>query len=137
MRNDVYRPRNSYISRYRRAPERGRYQVDPAAGRAPPGPPEASSRSWSPPSGPTEPATITDPATFPNYMNGMNGGINGALINNNSNNRNSGNTNTNSNNSQSTSYNNSTISNTNTNSNNTTTTSTNSNNTANTNSNNN
>src|SRR3954465_9514651 len=141
MPNDVYRRRNSYIPRYGRAPERGRYEVEPAADRALPEPAETFSRSWSTSSDPTEPATTTDPATFPNYMNGMNGGINGALINNNSNNRNSGNTNTNSNNSQSTSYNNSTVSNNNTNSNNTSTntntTNTNSNNTNNTNSNNN
>jgi|tagenome__1003787_1003787.scaffolds.fasta_scaffold20921040_3 hypothetical protein len=135
MPNDVYRRRNSYIPRYGRAPERGRYEVEPAADRALPEPAETFSRSWSTSSDPTEPATITDPATFPNYMNGMNGGINGALINNNSNNRNSGNTN--SNNSQSTSYDNSTISNTNSNNTTTTSTNTNSNNTANTNSNNN
>src|SRR3954463_4605466 len=135
MPNDVYRRRNSYIPRYGRAPERGRYEVEPAADRALPEPSESFSRSWSTSSDPT-PATITDPATFPN-----NGNINGALINNNSNNRNSGNTNTNSNNSQNTNYNNSTISNNNTNSNNTSTnsntTNTNSNNTNNTNSNNN
>jgi len=133
--NEVYRRRNSYIPRYGRAPERGRYEVEPAADRALPDEPESYSRSWSTSSDVTAPATITDPATFPNNMNG----INGALINNNSNNRNSGNTNTNSNNSQNTNYNNSTISNNNTNSNNTnaTTTNVNSNNTSNTNSNNN
>jgi hypothetical protein len=136
--NEVYRRRNSYIPKYGRAPERGRYEVEPAADRALPEPAESFSRSWSTSSDTAAPATITDPATFPN-----NGNINGALINNNSNNRNSGNTNTNSNNSQSTNYNNSTISNSNTNSNNTNTntnttnTNTNSNNTSNANSNNN
>ena len=134
--NEVYRRRNSYIPRYGRAPERGRYEVEPPADRALPEPAESFSREWSTSSDTAAPVTITDPATFPNYMNG---GINGALINNNSNNRNSGNTNTNSNNSQNTNYNNSTISNNNTNSNNTNTTTTNvnSNNTSNTNSNNN
>ena len=134
--NEVYRRRNSYIPKYGRAPERGRYEVEPPADRALPEPAESFSRSWSTSSDTAAPVTITDPATFPNYMNG---GINGALINNNSNNRNSGNTNTNSNNSQNTNYNNSTISNNNTNSNNTnaTTTNVNSNNTSNTNSNNN
>jgi hypothetical protein len=135
--NEVYRRRNSYIPKYGRAPERGRYEVEPPADRALPEPAESFSREWSTSSDTAAPVTITDPATFPNYMNG---GINGALINNNSNNRNSGNTNTNSNNRQNTNYNNSTISNTNTNtntnSNNTTTTNTNSN-TSNTNSNNN
>ena len=111
--NEVYRRRNSYIPRYGRAPDRGRYEVEPAADRALPEPAESFSRSWSTSSDIAAPATITDPATFPN-----NGNINGALINNNSNNRNSGNTNTNSNNSQSTNYNNSTVSNSNTNSNN-------------------
>jgi len=147
--NEVYRRRNSYIPKYGRAPERGRYEVEPPADRALPEPAESFSREWSTSSDTAAPVTITDPATFPNYMNGN--GINGALINNNSNNRNSGNTNTNSNNSQSTNYNNSTISNTNTNSNNTNATTTtttnnansnntnnaNSNNTSNTNSNNN
>ena len=134
--NEVYRRRNSYIPKYGRAPERGRYEVEPPADRALPEPAESFSREWSTSSDAAAPVTITDPATFPNYMNG---GINGALINNNSNNRNSGNTNTNSNNSQNTNYNNSTISNNNTNSNNTnaTTTNVNSNNTSNTNSNNN
>ncbi len=134
--NEVYRRRNSYIPKYGRAPERGRYEVEPPADRALPEPAESFSREWSTSSDTAAPVTITDPATFPNYMNG---GINGALINNNSNNRNSGNTNTNSNNSQNTNYNNSTISNNNTNSNNTnaTTTNVNSNNTSNTNSNNN
>ena len=134
--NEVYRRRNSYIPKYGRAPERGRYEVEPPADRALPEPAESFSRDWSTSSDTAAPVTITDPATFPNYMNG---GINGALINNNSNNRNSGNTNTNSNNSQNTNYNNSTISNNNTNSNNTnaTTTNVNSNNTSNTNSNNN
>ncbi len=137
--NEVYRRRNSYIPRYGRAPERGRYEVEPAADRPLPEPAESFSRSWSTSSEMTAPATITDPATFPNNMNG----VNGALINNNSNNRNSGNTNTNSNNSQSTNYSNSTISNNNTNANNTNTntnttnTNTNSNNTSNANSNNN
>ncbi len=136
--NEVYRRRNSYIPKYGRAPERGRYEVEPPADRALPEPAESFSREWSTSSDTAAPVTITDPATFPNYMNG---GINGALINNNSNNRNSGNTNTNSNNSQNTNYNNSTISNSNTNSNNTNTNTTNtntdSNNTSNTNSNNN
>jgi len=128
--NEVYRRRNSYIPKYGRAPDRGRYEVEPPADRALPEPAESFSRSWSTSSDTAAPVTITDPATFPNYMNG---GINGALINNNSNNRNSGNTNTNSNNSQNTNYNNSSINNNNTNSNNTntttTTTNTNSNNT--------
>jgi hypothetical protein len=138
--NAVYERRRSYHPKYGRAPERGRYEIEPPADRALPDPAESFSRSWSSSSdnSPPVPATITDPATFPN------GNINGALINSNSNNRNSGNTNTNtntnSNNSQSTNYNNSTISNTNTNSNNTntntTTNNTNSNNTSNTNSNN-
>jgi hypothetical protein len=134
--NEVYRRRNTYIPRYGRAPERGRYEVEPSSDRPLPEPAESFSRSWSTSSDMAAPVTLTDPATFPNYTNG--GGINGALINNNSNNRNSGNTNTNSNNSQSTNYNNSTISNTNTNSNNTNTNTnnTNSNNVANTNSNN-
>jgi hypothetical protein len=137
--NEVYRRRNSYIPKYGRAPERGRYEVEPPADRPLPEPAESFSREWSTSSDAAAPVTITDPATFPNYMNG---GINGALINNNSNNRNSGNTNTNSNNSQNTNYNNSNINNNNTNSNNTntttTTTNTNSNNTntSNTNSNN-
>ncbi len=126
--NEVYRRRNSYIPKYGRAPERGRYEVEPPADRALPEPAESFSREWSTSSDAAAPVTITDPATFPNYMNG---GINGALINNNSNNRNSGNTNTNSNNSQNTNYNNSNINNNNTNSNNTNTTTnnTNSNNT--------
>src|ERR1700712_70225 len=123
--NEVYRRRNAYIPKYGRAPERGRYEVEPAADRALPEPAEDFSRSWSTSSDTAAPATITDPATFPNNMNG----VNGALINNNSNNRNSGNTNTNSNNSQSNNYSNSTISNNNTNSNNTSTNNTNSNNT--------
>ena len=141
--NSVYTRRNSYHPKYGRAPLRGRNEIEPAADRALPDPAEDFSRSWSTSSDMAAPATITDPATFPNNMNG----INGALINNNSNNRNSGNTNTNSNNSQSTNYNNSTISNTNTNSNSnnntnsnnptTTNNNTNSNNTTNTNSNNN
>jgi hypothetical protein len=126
--NEVYRRRNSYIPKYGRAPERGRYEVEPPADRPLPEPAESFSREWSTSSDAAAPVTITDPATFPNYMNG---GINGALINNNSNNRNSGNTNTNSNNSQNTNYNNSNINNNNTNSNNTNTTTnnTNSNNT--------
>ena len=134
--NEVYRRRNSYIPKYGRAPERGRYEVEPPADRPLPEPAESFSREWSTSSDAAAPVTITDPATFPNYMNG---GINGALINNNSNNRNSGNTNTNSNNSQNTNYNNSNINNNNTNSNNTNTNTnnTNSNNTSNANSNNN
>ena len=106
--NEVYRRRNSYIPKYGRAPERGRYEVEPPADRPLPEPAESFSREWSTSSDAAAPVTITDPATFPNYMNG---GINGALINNNSNNRNSGNTNTNSNNSQNTNYNNNTYSN--------------------------
>jgi len=132
--NSVYTRRNSYHPKYGRAPLRGRNEIEPAADRALPDPAEDFSRSWSTSSDMAAPATITDPATFPNNMNG----INGALINNNnSNNRNSGNTNTNSNNSQSTNYNNSTISNTNSNNPTTTNNNTNSNNTTNTNSNNN
>jgi hypothetical protein len=135
MPNEVYRRRNAYIPKYGRAPERGRNEVEPEADRALPPPAEDFSRSWSTSSDPT-PATITDPATFPNN-------VNGALVNSNSNNRNSNNTstNTNSNNSQNTNYNNSSISNNNTNSNNTNTNTntnnTNSNNTSNSNSNNN
>ena len=131
--NEVYRQRNPYTPKYGRAPDRGRNEVEPPADRALPEPAESFSRSWSTSSDPT-PATITDPATFPNNNN-----INGALINNNSNNRNSGNTN--SNNSQSTNFNNSTLNTTNTNSNNTTNTNSNNSssntNTTNTNSNNN
>jgi hypothetical protein len=122
--NPVYRDRNAYHPRYGRAPERGRNEVEPSADRPLPDPAESYDRSWSTSSDAPVPATITDPATFPNYMNG---GINGALINNNSNNRNNGNTN--SGNSQNTNYNNSNINNTN--SNNSTTTNTNSNNTTN------
>src|SRR6185436_18010788 len=126
--NEVYRRRNSYIPKYGRAPERGRYEVEPPADRALPEPAASFSREWSTSSDTAAPVTITDPATFPNYMNG---GINGALINNNSNNSNSNNNNTNSNNT------NTTTTTTNTNSNNTNTSNTNSNNTSNANSNNN
>lgn len=124
--NTVYRDRNAYHPRYGRAPERGRNEVEPPVDRPLPDPAESFNRSWSSSSDMAMPATITDPATFPNYMNG---GINGALINNNSNNRNSGNTN--SNNSQDTNYSNSNINNNNTNSNNSTTTNTNSHNSTN------
>jgi len=125
--NPVYRGRNAYHPRYGRAPERGRNEIEPPIDRPLPDPAESYDRSWSTSSDMATPATITDPATFPNYMNG----INGALINNNSNNRNSGNTNSNNSQNTNTNYNNSSISNNNTNSNNTTTTNTNSNNSTN------
>lgn len=83
--NPVYHRRNSYHPRYGRAPQRGRLEIEPAADRALPDPAESFSRSWStssdvtpasqsftePNSGAgadpdTVPATITDPATFPN-----------------------------------------------------------------------
>lgn len=96
--NPVYRRRDSYHPKYGRAPERGRYEVEPAADRALPDPAESFSRSWStssdvqqasdkprpysqpepkpqPPqhyrsdssnAGDNDvPATITDPATYP------------------------------------------------------------------------
>ena len=92
MPNDVYRRRNSYIPRYGRVPERGRYEVEPAADRALPEPAESFSRSWSTSSDVTPanntprpssnraqpinstdpdtvPATITDPETFPQNFN--------------------------------------------------------------------
>jgi hypothetical protein len=91
--NEVYRQRNSYIPKYGRAPERGRYEVEPPADRALPEPAESFSRSWStssdvtpanntPPrpspnraqpinstAPDTAPATITDPETFPQNFN--------------------------------------------------------------------
>ena len=90
--NPVYTRRHSYHPRYGRAPERGRYEVEPPADRALPEPPESYSRSWSTSSDPepasdksrprphksesydrddgdTAPATITDPATFPQNFN--------------------------------------------------------------------
>jgi hypothetical protein len=85
--NEVYRRRNSYIPKYGRAPERGRYEVEPAADRALPEPAESFSRSWSTssdvtpandtprrpnraqPDPDTVPATITDPETFPQNFN--------------------------------------------------------------------
>jgi len=39
--NEVYRRRNSYIPKYGRAPERGRYEVDPPADRPLPEPAES------------------------------------------------------------------------------------------------
>ena len=91
--NEVYRQRNSYIPKYGRAPERGRYEVEPPADRALPEPAESFSRSWSTSSDVTPanntpqrpspnraqpinstapdtvPATITDPETFPQNFN--------------------------------------------------------------------
>lgn len=84
--NPVYSRRNPYHPRYGRAPQRGREEVEPAADRALPDPAETFSRSWSTSSDVTPasdrppqyrdqpnnadpdtvPATITDPATFPN-----------------------------------------------------------------------
>src|ERR1041384_717189 len=45
--NRVYHQRNSYHPRYGRAPARGRHEIQPAADRALPDPPESFSRSWS------------------------------------------------------------------------------------------
>ena len=82
--NSVYSRRNSYHPKYGRAPERGRQEIEPAADRALPDPAESFSRSWSTssdvtparaqPNDPADsnsmvPATITDPATFPNLNN--------------------------------------------------------------------
>ena len=90
--NPVYTRRNSYHPKYGRAPERGRNEVEPPADRALPDPAESFSRSWStssdvtpandtprPPSNRSQqmnstdpdmaPATITDPATFPQNLN--------------------------------------------------------------------
>jgi hypothetical protein len=89
--NAVYSRRNSYHPRYGRAPQRGRQEIEPAADRALPDPAESFSRSWSTSSDVTPvnnapdpaqgraypndagetyaPATITDPATFPNLNN--------------------------------------------------------------------
>jgi hypothetical protein len=86
--NRVYEPRNSYHPRYGRAPERGRYEVEPSPDRPMPDPAENFSRSWSNSSdaqpandgdGPRHraqtfnpvdvPATITDPATYPQNFN--------------------------------------------------------------------
>lgn len=82
--NAAYSRRNSYHPKYGRAPERGRQEIEPAADRALPDPAESFSRSWSTssdvtpvraqPSDPADPnnmvpATITDPATFPNLNN--------------------------------------------------------------------
>ena len=92
MPNEVYRQRNSYIPKYGRAPERGRYEVEPPADRALPEPAESFSRSWSTSSDVTPanntprpspnraqpinstdpdtvPATITDPETYPQNFN--------------------------------------------------------------------
>src|SRR6187551_2269071 len=71
--NSVYTRRNSYHPKYGRAPLRGRNEIEPAADRALPDPAEDFSRSWSTSSDMAAPATITDPATFPNNMNGING----------------------------------------------------------------
>jgi hypothetical protein len=85
--NAVYSRRNAYHPRYGRAPLRGRQEIEPAADRALPDLAEPYSRSWSTSSDPTTndsarptqvrdshdsadvPATITDPATFPNLNN--------------------------------------------------------------------
>ena len=68
--NAVYTRRNSYHPKYGRAPERGRNEVEPPADRALPDPAESFSRSWSTSSDTdTVPATITDPATFPQNLN--------------------------------------------------------------------
>jgi hypothetical protein len=85
--NSVYSRRNSYHPRYGHAPPRGRREIEPAADRALPDPAESFSRSWSTSSDVTPaplqtrdqpinsadpdmaPATITDPATFPNLNN--------------------------------------------------------------------
>jgi len=68
--NPVYTRRNSYHPKYGRAPERGRNEVEPPADRALPDPAESFSRSWSTSSDTdTVPATITDPATFPQNFN--------------------------------------------------------------------
>lgn len=87
--NSVYRDRNAYHPRYGRAPERGRYEVEPPVDRPLPDPAESYNRSWSTSSdvkpvnetpdknypdkfykgdADTVPPTITDPQTFPqNY----------------------------------------------------------------------
>ena len=68
--NAVYTRRNPYHPKYGRAPERGRNEVEPPADRALPDPAESFSRSWSTSSdADTVPATITDPATFPQNFN--------------------------------------------------------------------
>jgi hypothetical protein len=85
--NSVYSRRSSYHPKYGRAPPRGRQEIEPAADRALPDPAESFSRSWSTSSDvtpapsqtraqpinsadpDTAPATITDPATFPNLNN--------------------------------------------------------------------
>jgi hypothetical protein len=88
--NAVYSRRNSYHPRYGRAPQRGRQEIEPAADRALPDSAESFSRSWLTSSDVTPasdmpnergraypndvgetyaPATITDPATFPNLNN--------------------------------------------------------------------
>ena len=68
--NPVYTRRNSYHPKYGRAPERGRNEVEPPADRPLPDPAESFSRSWSTSSDTdTVPATITDPATFPQNFN--------------------------------------------------------------------
>jgi hypothetical protein len=88
--SSVYTQRNSYHPRYGRAPERGRHEIEPSPDRAMPDSPESFSRSWSnhgetlpvndaPGEGPRHraqpfnpvdvPATITDPATFPQNFN--------------------------------------------------------------------
>lgn len=92
MPNPVYERRKSYHPKYGRAPERGRREEEPAADRALPDPAESFSRSWStssditpvnnnnnqpPPAynrpqssdSDTAPATITDPATYPQNFN--------------------------------------------------------------------
>ena len=90
--NPVYTRRNSYHPRYGHAPPRGRMEVEPPADRALPDPAESFSRSWSTSSdvqqtsdkpkpqpyrseqqydaAPSDspPATITDPATYPQNL---------------------------------------------------------------------
>ena len=84
--NSVYSERNPYHPRYGHAPRRGRMEIEPPRDRALPEPAESFSRSWSSSSGMQQtpdrpwpqpyrsgglgpydemPATITDPATFP------------------------------------------------------------------------
>jgi hypothetical protein len=93
--NPVYTRRGSYHPRYGRPPPRGRREIEPPLDRPLPDPAESFSRSWStssdivpvndtpyPPNYPPKasgypneggetyaPATITDPATFPNLNN--------------------------------------------------------------------
>jgi hypothetical protein len=89
--NPVYSRRNSYHPKYGHAPPRGRMEVEPPADRALPDPAESFSRSWStssdvqqtsdrpkpqpyhsetydPAGSDMPPATITDPATYPQNL---------------------------------------------------------------------